>query len=279
MRAVVIQVKSQRHLAGAIHRELPAVQQIIPTLRHRLNECRVIRAKRRRLHVKRRHQRRTTRPALLLHLHAGQTMRLLLVRLLDGARTRLLLLLRVLRLAQRQIARPDRRLQFLLRRGRCRLKFVKVRARHVLGFGDLGLFAVQLRKILVPLRLAGGAGILAGIILCVWGRFGRRLRHLHERQLFFVVLRRRHRHDFHDGQTGQPRWPMQSLPPAELFARFITTPREQMHRKRQRQCQAQPPHFGAAEPQRIKSCADSRHVLKDCLRQARPATVFTTRPG
>jgi hypothetical protein len=49
-----------------------------------------------------------------------------------------------------------------------------------------------------------------------------------------------------------------------------------MHRERQRQCQAQPPHFRAAEPQRIKSWPDSGHILKDCLRKARPATVFTT---
>ena len=226
-------MESQCHLAAAVHRKLPAVQQIIPTLGHRRDECRIIRAKRSRLHIERRHQRRTTRPALLLHLLAGQLVRLLRERLVDGARTlRLLLLLGIFRLAQRQIARSRRRLRFLLRRrGRCRLKFVEVRARHVLGFNDLGLFAVQLRNVLVSLGRVGGAGILAGIIFRVLRRFGRRLRHLHKRQLGFVVLRHWRRHDFHDCQAGQPRWPMQSLRPAELFVRFITAPREQMHRK------------------------------------------------
>jgi hypothetical protein len=35
-----------------------------------------------------------------------------------------------------------------------------------------------------------------------------------------------------------------------------------MQPERQRQRQAQPPHFGAAEPQRIKLCADSGHPGK-----------------
>jgi hypothetical protein len=52
---------------------------------------------------------------------------------------------------------------------------------------------------------------------------------------------------------------MQSLPQAEFLVGLITAPPQQMHRERQRQRQAQPPHFGAAEPQRIKSCADSGH--------------------
>jgi hypothetical protein len=83
---------------------------------------------------------------------AGRAMvRLLRERLLDGARTRLFLLLGIFRLAQRQIARRTAGCDSCGGGAGGRLKLVEIRARHVLGFYDLGLFAVQLRNVLVPL--------------------------------------------------------------------------------------------------------------------------------
>ena len=104
MRAVVIQVKSQDHFAAAVPGKLPAVQQIIPALRHGLDEGSIIRAKRRGLHIQRRHQRCTPDAAFLLHFHAGQLF-LLGERLLERAGTRLFRRPGVGWIAERQIAR------------------------------------------------------------------------------------------------------------------------------------------------------------------------------
>ena len=229
---VVIQAKSQDHLAAAVPGELPAVQQIVPALRHRLDEGGIIRAKGRSLHIQRRHQRFAPDAAVLLHFHAGQPV-LLGERLLERARARRFRRWGVRRVAERQITGVLlARGQFLPRRLHGGLQFGKIRPRDVLGFRnlDLGPFQFRCARVAVCIRICG-ARILAGIIFGILRRLGRRLRGVHIYKLQFRRLKRRGRR-FEFGEEHQ-RWQMKFLPEIDFLAGFVTAPGQQMHQERQ----------------------------------------------
>src|SRR5664280_1140331 len=193
----------QNYLAGAVLGKMPAVEQIIPMLRHGFDDLPVVIAKRRGLGIERRPLYLQLHAAVLLHLLAGQLILMLLrPRLFQRAGT-----FRRRRLFWRRGGglwfdgiQITGRLWFLhgrfrrfglrhlwLRWRHGRLKLGQLR--HLLGFGHVLLLAVQLGlvRVAVGVRISR-AGIFVGIILRLRRRLGFGVAHVHENFRFVILL-------------------------------------------------------------------------------------------
>ena len=179
------------------------------------------------------------------------------------ARRRLFLLrLQGLRFAQGQIARRDNRrwLRLPCLFGACGsgrgLELVEIRFRHGLGFGHIGLFAIQFWDVEIAAGIGiGRSGIIVGIILCVFGRLGRGLLDGHE---FERLFRRLGWRQFWRGPQPCQLW--NPPPHLKFLGRLVAAPDQQMQQERQQQQQRQPPGIPAAQLQRIKSVGGFSHV-------------------